>query len=99
MTARDPSRITDGTGTVFDIKRFAIHDGPGIRTTVFLKGCPLNCPWCHNPESISPAPFNRDDIANERPIRKPERQSAMRQNHNCQQKQITVGYGNEYCKY
>ena len=38
------------TGTVFDIKRYAIHDGPGIRTTVFLKGCPLNCPWCHNPE-------------------------------------------------
>jgi pyruvate formate lyase activating enzyme len=35
---------------VFDIKRFAIHDGPGIRTTVFLKGCPLNCLWCHNPE-------------------------------------------------
>jgi pyruvate formate lyase activating enzyme len=37
-------------GMVFDIKRYAIHDGPGIRTTVFLKGCLLNCPWCHNPE-------------------------------------------------
>jgi pyruvate formate lyase activating enzyme len=37
-------------GIVFDIKRFAIHDGPGIRTTVFLKGCPLDCWWCHNPE-------------------------------------------------
>lgn len=36
---------------VFDIQRFALHDGPGIRTTVFLKGCPLNCVWCHNPES------------------------------------------------
>ncbi len=38
-------------GIVFDIKRFSIHDGPGIRTTVFFKGCPLNCAWCHNPES------------------------------------------------
>ena len=36
---------------LFDIKRFAIHDGPGIRTTLFFKGCPLSCPWCHNPES------------------------------------------------
>ncbi len=42
------------TGTIFDIKRYAIHDGPGIRTTVFFKSCPLNCWWCHNPESISP---------------------------------------------
>ncbi len=41
-------------GKVFDIKRFALNDGPGIRTTVFFKGCPLNCIWCHNPESISP---------------------------------------------
>ena len=38
-------------GLVFDIKHYAIHDGPGIRTTVFMKGCPLDCPWCHNPES------------------------------------------------
>ncbi|NPA36435.1 MAG: glycyl-radical enzyme activating protein [Chlorobi bacterium] len=40
-------------GIVFDIKRYAVHDGPGIRTTVFFKGCPLHCLWCHNPESIS----------------------------------------------
>jgi pyruvate formate lyase activating enzyme len=37
---------------IFDIKRFAVHDGPGIRTTVFFKGCPLECRWCHNPEGI-----------------------------------------------
>jgi pyruvate formate lyase activating enzyme len=39
------------TAVVFNVQRFSVHDGPGIRTTVFLKGCPLNCPWCHNPES------------------------------------------------
>ena len=41
------------TGLVFDIRRFSIHDGPGIRTSVFTKGCPLNCLWCHNPEGIN----------------------------------------------
>ncbi len=40
-------------GRVFDIQRFSIHDGPGIRTTVFMKGCPLACLWCHNPEGVS----------------------------------------------
>ena len=43
-------------GLVSDIQRFAIHDGPGIRTTVFLKGCPLQCQWCANPETMSPRP-------------------------------------------
>lgn len=38
-------------GIVFNIQKFSIHDGPGIRTTVFLKGCPLRCKWCANPES------------------------------------------------
>jgi pyruvate formate lyase activating enzyme len=42
------------TGIIFDIQRFSLHDGPGIRTTVFFKGCPLKCLWCHNPESINP---------------------------------------------
>ena len=43
-------------GTIFDIKKFSIHDGPGIRTTIFFKGCPLSCWWCHNPESQIPGP-------------------------------------------
>jgi pyruvate formate lyase activating enzyme len=42
------------TGLVFDVKRYSIHDGPGIRTSVFLKGCPLSCRWCHNPEGQAP---------------------------------------------
>ena len=44
------------TGIIFDIKRFSIHDGPGLRTTVFFKGCPLKCSWCHNPESQAGKP-------------------------------------------
>jgi pyruvate formate lyase activating enzyme len=44
------------TGTIFDLKRYAVHDGPGIRVTVFLKGCPLRCRLCHNPESQSNGP-------------------------------------------
>ena len=42
------------TGLIFDIKKFAINDGPGIRMTIFFKGCNLSCQWCHNPESLSP---------------------------------------------
>ncbi|HXK99738.1 MAG TPA: 4Fe-4S binding protein, partial [Acetomicrobium sp.] len=41
-------------GLIFDVQRYSIHDGPGIRTTVFFKGCPLRCWWCHNPEGIDP---------------------------------------------
>lgn len=44
------------TGTIFDIKEFAVYDGPGIRTTAFLKGCPLRCSWCHNPEGLASRP-------------------------------------------
>lgn len=52
-----------GQGIIFDIQRFSLHDGPGIRTTVFLKGCSMRCRWCHNPESWSVDPqlmFYRD---------------------------------------
>ncbi len=42
-------------GRVFDVQRFSVHDGPGIRTTIFLVGCPLRCAWCHNPESFDAA--------------------------------------------
>ncbi len=43
-------------GTIFDIKEFTVHDGPGVRTTVFFKGCPLSCIWCHNPEGMDTSP-------------------------------------------
>jgi pyruvate formate lyase activating enzyme len=48
--------IAPSTGTILHLQRLSTEDGPGIRTTVFFKGCPLHCAWCHNPESISPRP-------------------------------------------
>ncbi len=45
------------TGVIFDVKRFAVHDGGGLRTTLFLKGCPLRCPWCQNPEGLVRSPM------------------------------------------
>lgn len=51
-------------GIIFDVKKYAIHDGPGIRTTIFFKGCPMNCDWCHNPESIDPEPEKSLDYRN-----------------------------------
>jgi glycyl-radical enzyme activating protein len=55
---RAKERATDAShGWVFDIQRFSIHDGPGIRTTVFFKGCPLRCIWCHNPEGVGREPL------------------------------------------
>jgi pyruvate formate lyase activating enzyme len=50
------STVRDGRGLVFNVQRCSIHDGPGIRTTVFLKGCPLRCRWCCNPEALHPYP-------------------------------------------
>ena len=50
------SPFASASGNVFDIKQLAVFDGAGIRTTVFLKGCPLRCRWCHNPEGLSAAP-------------------------------------------
>jgi glycyl-radical enzyme activating protein len=55
------------TGIVFDIQKFCTYDGPGVRTSVFLKGCMMRCPWCHNPESIRPQPqmsFDKNKCAN-----------------------------------
>ena len=53
MTSQSNSKLPASvTGRIFNIQRFSIHDGPGIRTTVFFKGCNLHCFWCHNPESI-----------------------------------------------
>jgi pyruvate formate lyase activating enzyme len=52
---RQGNVVLSTTGVIFDVKKFSIHDGPGIRTTVFFKGCPLDCAWCHNPEGISMA--------------------------------------------
>jgi pyruvate formate lyase activating enzyme len=52
-----PNRYNnENYGLIFNLQRFCVHDGPGIRTTVFMKGCPLNCRWCSNPESINPYP-------------------------------------------
>ena len=44
------------TAVIFEVREFCLHDGPGVRTTVFFKGCPLRCSWCHNPEGLSPEP-------------------------------------------
>ena len=58
----------DLTGVVFDIQRFSLHDGPGIRTSVFLKGCPLRCAWCSNPESQDLDPETMWSRRDQRPV-------------------------------
>ncbi len=52
-------------GLIFNVKRYSVHDGPGIRVTFFLKGCPLACWWCHNPEGISPV---QESVVNNRKV-------------------------------
>ena len=52
-------KLSEESGLITDIQRFSVDDGPGIRTTVFFKGCNLDCVWCHNPETKSPYPQNR----------------------------------------
>jgi pyruvate formate lyase activating enzyme len=61
-------------GLIFSVKRYSIHDGPGIRVTFFMKGCPLSCMWCHNPEGISPFPeyVIRSDKVGEKEFRNRE---------------------------
>src|SRR4030042_2822205 len=51
-----PSEKEDITGVIFNVQRYSTEDGPGIRTTVFLKGCSMGCPWCHNPEGLEREP-------------------------------------------
>lgn len=56
LSTADRVALAATRGVVFDVQRFSVHDGPGLRTNVFLKGCPLRCPWCANPESQRAAP-------------------------------------------
>jgi pyruvate formate lyase activating enzyme len=64
-------------GVVFDIREFAVHDGPGLRTTVFMKGCPMACRWCHNPESQSTKPEIIHSSAGDRVVGTPYTSAAL----------------------
>lgn len=84
-------------GTVFDIKEFTVHDGPGPRITVFLKGCPLRCSWCHNPEGLLPKPqlLYRENLCSHcgacrKPCSHPECEGFDRCLHSCPNGCITV---------
>lgn len=86
-----------GRGLIFDIKEFSVNDGAGVRTTVFFKGCPLRCVWCHNPEGLSP---NREAVARQNgclscgrcrvPCNHPECQGLGRCLHACPNGLISV---------
>jgi pyruvate formate lyase activating enzyme len=75
---------TLATGVIYDLKKFAVHDGPGIRTTVFLKGCPLTCWWCHNPESQKLEPEPRRNLQHKSNLK------IFRRNQNFIGAQVTV---------
>ena len=68
-SAGDAAAVSQGL--VFDIREFTVHDGPGMRTTVFMKGCPLRCAWCHNPEGLEMAPQALRSVAGERTVGRP----------------------------
>lgn len=56
LTLSERKELEQVEGVIFDIQRYSLHDGPGLRTNVFFKGCPLRCRWCANPESLHPQP-------------------------------------------
>ena len=81
------------TGVVFDIKEFAVHDGPGVRMTVFLKGCPLRCTWCHNPEGISPLPQTMESATGERTVGETYTADALAERINAQADVLRMNEG------
>ncbi len=72
------------TGIIFNIQEFSVHDGPGLRTTVFLKGCPLDCSWCHNPEGKSSFPQIMQSPLGERRVGETWESSALAERLNRQ---------------
>jgi pyruvate formate lyase activating enzyme len=81
------------TGIVFDIREFSIHDGPGLRTTVFLKGCPLRCAWCHNPEGLMAEPQLLDTPSGTRTSGRPYTSAELARQLNRQADLLRTGEG------